>query len=245
MASGLGHEREAALDRAQALAESAIEGRSVAISAFRRLLLGAARTDVPVLLLGETGTGKTTFARALHALSPRAGRPFVRVDCRGRPGDLAEHARAARTGTLFLDEVSELAHDAQSSALALVQEAYARPGHPPVRVLTSAHPDLEAKVAARRFRPDLYYRLSVFEALIPPLRDRAEDIVPLARRFVEAAAKREGRALLELPPEMERALLSYQWPGNVTELMSVIERVLILAPGGTLDVAALPPRMRT
>lgn len=242
MAPGLGHRRETALTGTDGLA---LDGGSAAMSAFRHLLIDAAHHDVPVLLVGETGTGKTTFAEALHALSPRAARPFVRVDCPAGIVDVTEQGRTARTGTLFLDEVAELSHEAQSSALAIVQNACAAPGHPEVRLVASAHPDLEKKLADHRFRTDLYYRLSVFELRIPPLRERTEDILPLARRFVEIAARRERRAPPDLAPELARALLAYGWPGNVAELMSVVERVLILAPGDALQVSALPERMRS
>ncbi len=238
------HDHDAALTGVEDRSEIALQGRSVAMTSFRRLLVEAAHHDVPVLLVGETGTGKTTFAEALHALSSRATRPFVRIDCPAAPTDVVEQARAAKTGTLFLDEVAELSRDAQASALAVVQDAYRTPTRPGLRVVSSAHPDLEAKVSTRRFRPELFYRLSVFEVRIPPLRERREDILPLARRFVELAARHERRAPPEFSPELERALLAYRWPGNVAELSSVVERMLILAPDGSLEVAALPERMR-
>lgn len=245
MAPRRSHDREPERNTgAPDLACTIIEGCSAAISAFRHVLLDAARTDVPVVLIGETGTGKTTFAQALHALSPRRGRPFVRVDCPAGAGDLAEHARAAATGTLFLDDVTELSREEQSFALAIMQDVYTASGHPSVRVVTSAHPALETTVAAHHFRADLYYRLSVFEVSIPPLRERRDDIIPLARRFVERAASREGRAPPALPLDVEQALLAYGWPGNVAELMSVVERLVILAPGSALQVAALPTRIR-
>ncbi len=239
------HDHDAALTGAEGVSEIALQGRSVAMASLRRLLVEAAHHDVPVLLVGETGTGKTTMAEVLHALSPRATRPFVRVDCPAATTDLVEQARAARAGTLFLDEVAELSHDAQAAALALVRDAYRAPERPELRVVASAHPDLEARVAAGRFRPELFYRLSVFEVRIPPLRERGEDILPLARRFVELTARRERRGPPELSPELERALLSYRWPGNVAELWSVVERMLILEPDGSLQVAALPERMRS
>jgi NtrC-family two-component system response regulator AlgB len=210
------------------------------MQAFARLLASAAQHDVNVLLLGEGGTGKTTLAPAIHALSPRAARPFVRVDCpSAAAGDLPAKARAARRGTLFLDEVAELSPAAQAAALRLLQDS--RPL--PLRLVASSRHDLRAEMAVGRFRTDLFYRLDVLEIRIPPLRERAEDILPMARSFVASLAREEGRSPPELSPELERALLRYSWPGNVQELHGVLQRMLILSSGARLDVGALPDRI--
>jgi DNA-binding NtrC family response regulator len=218
---------------------AAFEAASPAMHSFGRLLAHAARHSVPVLLVGERGTGKTTFARALHAMSPRAARPFVRVDCPSATGDLSAEARAAQAGTLFLDEVAELSPAVQTAALRLLREPRALP----LGLIASTRHDLEAEIAAARFRKDLFYRLDVFEIRIPPLRERVEDILPIARAAVASLARGEGRPAPELSPALERALLRYSWPGNVQELLGVLQRMLILSPGISLDLAMLPERI--
>jgi DNA-binding NtrC family response regulator len=221
--------------------QASFEAASPAMQAFGRLLAHAARHAVPVLLVGERGTGKTTFARALHAMSSRAARPFVRVDCPAAVGDLSTQARLARRGMLFLDEVAELSPAMQSSALQLVQD----PRPLSLRLVASTRHDLGPEMMAGRFRKDLFYRLDVLEIRIPPLRDRAEDILPIARAFVASLARSEGRPPAELSPELERALLHYSWPGNVQELLGMLQRMLILSSGGTLDVGVLPHHVST
>jgi two-component system response regulator HydG len=223
--------------------EVALEVASPAMRAFGRVLALAAGCDVPVLLVGEVGAGKTTFARALHAMSARAVRPFVRVDCRAGAADLSAHAAAARTGTLFLDDVAELVHTAQAAALKLLEDASC-PARPiDIRVVASTRNDLDEEVAAGRFRRDLFYRLAVLELRIPPLRERADDILPIARAFLASLADGARRPAPELSPDVARALVEYPWPGNVEELLTVLERAMILTPAGTLDVSALPGRV--
>jgi DNA-binding NtrC family response regulator len=218
---------------------AAFDAASPAMRAFGRLLADAARHAVPVLLVGERGTGKTTFARALHAMSRRAARSFVRVDCPAASGDLSAEAHAARRGTLFLDEVAELSPNVQAAALRLLEES-----HPlPIRLMASTCHDLGAELTAGRFRKDLFYRLDILEIRIPPLRERVQDIVPIARAFVASLARKEGRRPPELSPALERALVGYSWPGNVQELLSIVQRTFILSPGNSLDAAALPERM--
>jgi DNA-binding NtrC family response regulator len=218
--------------------EDAFEAASPVMRAFGRLLANAARHSVPVLLFGERGTGKTTFARALHAMSSRAARPFVRVDCPAA-GDLSTEAHAARRGTLFFDEVAGLSPPLQAAALRFVEDVLPLP----FRLVASTCHDLEAEMTAGRFRKDLFYRLDVLEIRIPPLRERAEDILPIARAFVASLVRSDGRPPPQLSPALERALLAHSWPGNVQELLGVLQRMLILSTGGPLDVGALPDRI--
>jgi DNA-binding NtrC family response regulator len=219
-----------------------LEASSPVMRAFAQTLADAAHHDSPVLFVGETGSGKTTFARALHALSARAPHPFVRVDCDGLREDLAAHVRAARGGTLFLEEVGALPAAGQATALGLLLEG-SRASPPEIRLVAGTHRDLAAEIAMGHFRGDLFYRLSVLEIRVPPLRERREDLLPLARAIVADLAGAEGRPAPALSPHLERALAAYGWPGNVRELRSVLERLLILTPGGALDVAGLPARV--
>jgi transcriptional regulator with GAF, ATPase, and Fis domain len=222
-----------------------------------------AHSDVPVLILGETGSGKEVVARAIHNRSPRAAKPFLRVNCGAIPPELIDSelfghepgsftgAVAVRKGwferadggTLFLDECGELPLAAQVRLLRILQDgSFERVGgerqltvH--VRVIGATHRDLHAMVADKKFREDLWYRLAVFPIRLPPLRDRKEDIPPLAAHFALRAAKRLGTRPLAPGPEDIAALLSYPWPGNVRELSAVMERAAILGEGKTLEVA--------
>ncbi|HEY1585584.1 MAG TPA: sigma-54 dependent transcriptional regulator, partial [Polyangia bacterium] len=215
------------------------------------LIASAAAHDVPVLLRGENGTGKSVLARRLHQLSDRRERPFVVVNCptlseellaselfghakgafTGAVRDQAGRVEAAERGTLFLDEVAELPPALQAKLLRFVQDhEFERLGesqtrYADVRIVAATNRDLDAEVKAGRFREDLLYRLNTFEVPVPALRERKEDIVPLARRFVAffGAKKSRGgesapRTTLELAPETEAALARYEWPGNVREL---------------------------
>ena len=227
-----------------------------------------APTDVPVLILGETGSGKEVVARAIHTRSRRAGGAVVRVNCGALPPGLIDselfgHERGSFTGamnvrkgwferadggTLFLDEIGELPLDAQVRLLRILQDGtFERVGGQKslkvdVRVVAATHRDLQAMIAQGSFREDLWYRISVFPIDLPPLRDRIEDIAPLANHFASRAAKRLGVAPLTLTLEDIDLLTSYPWPGNVRELATVIERAAILGNGRTLAVkAALGP----
>jgi transcriptional regulator with GAF, ATPase, and Fis domain len=227
-----------------------------------------ARSDVPVLILGETGSGKEVIARNIHMRSGRAQGPFMRVNCGAIPSGLIDselfgHERGSFTGatgerkgwferahggTLFLDEVGELPQHAQVRLLRVLQDgSFERVGgqkslHADVRVVAATHRDLHAMVAEGRFREDLWYRLAVFLIHLPPLRDRIEDIPALATHFALRAATRFGTPPLTPSPEDVSLLASYAWPGNVRELTTVIERAVILGNGRRLEVAkALGP----
>jgi formate hydrogenlyase transcriptional activator len=219
-----------------------------------------AGSDVTVLLLGETGTGKELLARALHERSRRAARPFVPVNCAALPEHLVEsemfghergsftgaHARKvgrfelAHKGTLFLDEIADLPLNAQAKLLRVLQDGEVhrvgstQPVKVDVRVVAATNQDLSARVTERRFRDDLFYRLSVFPIQIPPLRDRTEDIPLLAAHLAGECAKRTGKPMKGIAQDALAALTSYPWPGNVRELQNVIERAVILAADGLI-----------
>ena len=223
------------------------------------LLKQAADSQIPVLLLGETGVGKEVFARCLHEMSPRAGKDFVAVNCAAMPQELVESelfgvekgdytgAQSARPGrferadggTLFLDEVGDLPLPAQAKLLRVLQEREIerlgdqKPRKVDVRVVAATNADLAKLVKEGRFRLDLYYRLNAYQILIPPLRERKDDISPLSKAFLEKYATVHGKRLRGFTDKAKRALLSYTWPGNIRELQNVIERAVILAPHGT------------
>jgi DNA-binding NtrC family response regulator len=220
----------------------------------------AAATDTTVLLEGESGTGKELFARALHALSPRNDGPFVAINCAAIPETLLEtelfgHEKGAFTGasqrksgkfelahrgTLFLDEIGDLPISLQPKILrALEEKTFERVGgttplHVDVRVVAATNRNLKAAVAARQYREDLYFRLSVFPIVIPPLRDRPSDIPTLARFFIDKFCRDLNKRPLVLSPAAEEDLRTYGWPGNVRELQNCIERAAILTEGDTI-----------
>lgn len=222
-----------------------------------------ARSDVPVLLLGETGTGKELIARTIHLKSARSKGPFLRVNCGAIPAELIDsqlfgHEKGsftgavethqgwferAHNGTLFLDEIGELPADAQVRLLQVLQDGtFERVGgrYPitvDVRIVAATHRDLQEMVKSGRFREDLWYRLAVFPIYLPPLRERLEDIPALARHFAERAAVRFNLPL-QLPTDEDiHLLMSYHWPGNIRELAAVIDRAAILGNGRGLEVA--------
>jgi len=220
------------------------------------------RSDVPILLLGETGSGKEVVARALHTGSARERRPFLRVNCGAIPPELIDselfgHERGSFTGatslrkgwferadggTLFLDEIGELPHAAQVRLLRILQDGtFERVGGQQqlavdVRIIAATHRDLPAMVATGGFREDLWYRIAVFPIRLPPLRERPEDIPALAQHFALKAARRFGTPPRIPTPEDIRLLLGYAWPGNVRELAAVIDRATILGDGRYLAV---------
>lgn len=221
-----------------------------------------APTDVPVLILGETGSGKEVLARAIHKRSRRASGPVVRVNCGAVPPGLIDselfgHERGSFTGatsvrkgwferadggTLFLDEVGELPLDAQVRLLRILQDGTfervggQKPLRVDVRIVAATHRDLQAMVGQGTFREDLWYRISVFPVDLPPLRDRVEDIPALAAHFANRAGKRLGGRPLTVSADDVQLLTAYPWPGNVRELAAVIERAAILGNGRSLAV---------
>ena len=220
----------------------------------------AAATDATVLLEGESGTGKELFARALHALSPRADGPFVAINCAAIPESLLESElfgyekgaftgatqrkpgrfELAHRGTLFLDEIGDLPLALQAKILrALEEKQFERVGgtqslHVDARVVAATNRNLKQRVNERQFREDLYFRLSVFPIEIPPLRERGDDVLILARHFVDKFCKDLNKKLLMLAPTALDDLKAYPWPGNVRELQNCIERAVILADGDAI-----------
>jgi len=231
----------------EAAPEATLETASPRMRAAIDVLKKAAGHDVSVLLRGESGTGKGVLARALHAFSPRRDRPFAVVNCPTLTDELLASELFGHGGTLFLDEIGEISPGLQAKLLRFIQERqFERVGETrtrtaDVRIVAASNKDLEAEVKAGRFREDLLYRLDVVAVTVPPLRERTEDILPLARRFL--AFFDRGREPKELSPGAERALLAYGWPGNVRELRNALERAVILSPGRVLEAESLPERI--
>ena len=219
-----------------------------------------ASTDATVLVLGETGTGKELIAHAIHKLSSRCERPFVKLNCAAIPFDLLEselfgHEKGAFTGaiaqkigrfemadrgTLFLDEIGDIPPGLQPKLLRVLQEQeFERVGSGQthklnVRLLAATHRNLEDMVKRNEFRSDLYYRLNVFPVELPPLRERREDIVPLMMHFVDRYCRRMGKIIEHIPQETVSSFVSYSWPGNIRELQNLVERAVILSNDGVL-----------
>jgi transcriptional regulator with GAF, ATPase, and Fis domain len=244
------------------ISESIVGAESGLRSVMEQIEL-VARSNAPVLILGETGSGKEVVARAIHSRSPRAEKPFLRVNCGAIPPELVDselfgHERGSFTGavsvrkgwferadggTLFLDECGELPLAAQVRLLRILQDsAFERVGAEKqltvdVRIVAATHRDMHELVGSGRFREDLWYRIAVFPIRLPPLKDRKEDIPALAAHFALRAAKRLGAPPLVPTPDDMNLLLAYPWPGNVRELAAVIERAAILGDGKSLEVA--------
>lgn len=243
--------------------DDAIVGAEAGLRPVMQRVTLVARSSAPVIILGETGTGKEVIARTIHNGSPRTGAPFLRVNCGAIPTELIDsqlfgHEKGSFTGatdqrkgwferadggTLFLDEIGELPLAAQVRLLRILQDGQLeRVGgqesiRVDVRIIAATHRDLAAMVREGRFREDLWYRVSVFPVLLPPLRERAQDIPALSRHFARRAATRFGLTPCE-PSDHDVALLSsYRWPGNVRELASVIDRAAILGEGRSLEIA--------
>ena len=239
-----------------------VVGNSQALRLALRSVEQVAPTDSTVLLLGESGTGKDLFAQAIHARSARSGRPLVRVNCAALPSGLIEselfgHEKGAFTGasalrlgrfeianggTLFLDEVGDLPLDLQSRLLRVLQDGeFERLGSShtkrvDVRLIAATNHDLDAAVKTGAFRRDLYYRLSVYPIVLPPLRERREDIPLLAHAFIARNQRRLRRRIRRVPSPVLEALQAYDWPGNVRELQNVVERAMIRATGDALEL---------
>ncbi len=237
-----------------------IVGRSAALQRVLRQVEVVAPTDSGVLVQGETGTGKELIARAIHNLSSRRDRPFIKLNCAAIPSGLLEselfgHEKGAFTGaimrkagrfevadkgTLFLDEVGDIPFELQPKLLRVLQEreferlGSTRTQQVDVRVIAATHRDLKQMVADGEFRSDLFYRLHVFPLPVPPLRDRREDIPILVRHYVDKYARRMKRRIETIPSHAMQVFTSYSWPGNVRELQNFIERAVILSPGSIL-----------
>jgi formate hydrogenlyase transcriptional activator len=253
---------------------TAIATHSPAVLRALSQLEAVAPTPATVLLLGETGSGKELFAEAIHQLSPRRARPMIRVNCAALPRELIESElfgrepgaftgavtrqigrfEAANGSTLFLDEIGELSADMQVKFLRVLQErVIERLGSTQsiavdVRIVAATNRDLPTAVEDKTFREDLFYRLNVFPIVVPPLRERIEDIPDLARAFVDEFSKSFGRTVDGIRVDTLRDLEHYHWPGNIRELRNVIERAVIGSTGGPLTVsmptsaAMRPPR---
>ena len=237
-----------------------IIGNSPALEAVLEQVERVAPTGSTVLIQGETGTGKELIAHAIHNLSSRCGRPFVRLNCAAIPLDLLEselfgHEKGAFTGaiaqkigrfeladkgTLFLDEIGDIPSALQPKLLRVLQEqeferlGSTRTHQMDVRLVAATNRDLMEMVSRGEYRSDLYYRLNVFPIQLPPLRERPEDIPALVTHFVEKFGRRMSREIEHIPPETMSALTSYPWPGNIRELQNLIERAVILSNDGVL-----------
>ncbi len=247
-----------------------IVGRSAELRRLLKLVETVAPTQSTVLIYGETGTGKELIARAIHDLSPRRAKTFVKLNCAAIPTGLLEselfgHEKGAFTGavaqrvgrmelanqgTLFLDEVGEIPLELQPKLLRVLQEreferlGSARTVRTDVRLIAATNRDLAAMVEQQRFRSDLFFRLNVFPIQVPALRERPEDIPLLVRHFADEFSRRMNKTIETIPSETMKALCQYRWPGNVRELQNVIERAVILSPGPvlTVPVTELQPR---
>ena len=249
---------------------SGVLGSSPRIREIFQLLSMVAPSEATVLLLGETGTGKELVAQAIHRNSLRAAGPFVVVNCATLPETLLEselfgHERGSFTGatvrkdgrflvahhgTLFLDEIGELTPPIQAKILRVLQSREFEPvgsnrtQKVDVRIIAATNQDLEKMVREGRFRDDLYYRLNVFPLVLPPLRDRLEDLPVLADFFLKKYAEKNRRGVITLAPETLQAFRLYPWPGNIRELENIIERGVIVCPGDVLTPRDLPAALQ-
>jgi DNA-binding NtrC family response regulator len=244
-----------------------IIGDAPAIAGLKREVEAIASSHGAVLITGESGVGKEVIARAIHDLSPRSDEPFLAVNCAAMSESLLEselfgHEKGSFTGaerlrkgrfelahggTLVLDEISEVRTQIQAKLLRVLQERqFERVGSSTsigvdVRVVATSNRNLEVEVGQGRFRQDLFFRLNVLPLRVPPLRDRASDVEPLARHFVERAWRREGRSPLEITPQAMSLLMGYDWPGNVRELQNLCERAVVLAKDSRITAELIAP----
>jgi len=263
--------RERTAYRQSVFAGADIIGSSPAMQQVLKLADRVSPTNATVLLTGETGTGKEVLAKYIHSSSPRADKAFVAVNCAALTETLLEselfgHEKGAFTGavsqhqgrfeladegTLFLDEIGEISSSTQVKLLRLLQErSFIRVGGTQtiacdVRVIAATNRDLKTAIAEGRFREDLFYRLNVFPIHLPPLRERREDIGPIAEHFTAQASVELGIGRRTLSPEAERLLGSYDWPGNIRELANIIDRAVLLSDGPEVTPAHLPPEIAT
>jgi Transcriptional regulator containing PAS, AAA-type ATPase, and DNA-binding domains len=244
-------------------------GQSPRMQEIYRLVEQVSPTTVPVLLTGESGTGKDLLAQVIHSQGLRARGPFIAVNCAALPETLLESeffgsergaftgaiARKGRFeladgGTLFLDEVGELSPTAQAKLLRVLErQEFERVGGTrtlkvDVRVIAATNQDLDRLIQEGRFRKDLFYRLNIYPIPLPPLRERREDLLPLVRYFLHKYSQEQCKEVVELSPEVRELLISHDWPGNVRELESVLRRAVILCQGNRITVQELPPALQ-
>ena len=247
-------------------------GESPALVELRRDIQAAARTEAKVLILGETGVGKEVVAQLIHAHSPRVTRPFVAVNCSGIPETLLEselfgHVRGSFTGayrdkpglvrqadhgTLFLDELGEMSLRMQAVLLRFAETGEIQPigsdsvtGRTDVRLITATNRDLRKQIESAQFREDLYYRLNVIQIAVPPLRQRADDVLLLLRYYLQRASEAHRLPVPELTVDAERVLLEYPWPGNIRELKNMTERLVVRASTTPITADDLPRETRS
>jgi two-component system response regulator HydG len=254
----------------EALSFERILGVDPRIDEVKRTAAQAAVADTTILIRGESGTGKDLLAQAIHAHSPRRDRAYIAVNCGALPealleselfghvkgsftGAIRDHDglfRASEGGTIFLDEIGEVSPAIQVKLLRVLEDKRVTPigstsaRTVDVRVIAATNADLEAAVSARRFRPDLYYRLNVIQIHLPPLRERADDIALLAEHFMKLSCDRAGCTIKNLTPQAAELLRAYRWPGNVRELQNVIERAVVLSKNTTLELDDFPEKLR-
>lgn len=245
---------------------ASIIGQSKTLKVAIDLAKRVSKTDTTVLLLGETGTGKEVFAQSIHYESPRSAKPFIALNCSGFSPDLLESElfgykagaftgankdkkgllEEANGGTLFLDEIGEMNLDLQAKLLRVLEnQSFIKVGDTNtqqvnVRILAATNKDLKADAASGKFRSDLYYRLSVFTIVLPPLRERKVDIPALAQHYLTQFAVKANRPELKLDDKILNVFEKYNWKGNIRELKNVIERLVILSDGDSLNLSALP-----
>ena len=259
------------MDREKALMQAKIVATSKAMAFVMGQIMQVASSKASVLLRGESGTGKELLAEAIHNASSRRSKPLVRLNCAALPSELLEselfgHERGAftgavgtkkgrfelaHTGTLFLDEIGELSAEAQAKLLRALQEGeIQRLGSEKsikvdVRIICATHQPLENLIQSGRFREDLYYRINVFPIFIPPLRERREDILPLAEYFLESFSKEYSKNIKRISMPAIDLLTQYQWPGNVRELRNCMERAALICNEEAIRTYHLPPTLQT